>query len=99
MREINNNNLDLSKMQSVPTKVDAGKTDPQVPPTKDGDEKLVKDFSNQPAEALGRSQVQGLHKSDQDVAFGLKNPEQVIKANKLFDIVYDNGIAKGLNGE
>jgi hypothetical protein len=100
MRDVNNS-IDLNKIPATPAKVDnASKTDPQVPqPTSDGGDKVVKDFSNQPAEALGRSQVQGANKIEQDANFAAKNPEKVAKATKLFDMVYDNELAKGAKPE
>lgn len=99
MSEINNN-LDIGKgISPIPMRADEGKTDPQVPQKGEGSEKAISDFSNQPAEVLGRSQVQKANPVDKDISFAIKNPEKVEKANQLFEFAYNQAMGQGLTSE
>src|SRR5574344_1181321 len=100
MSEINNkinNNLEISKqIPAQPARIDESKTEPQLQTKGNGSENAIADFSNQPAEVLGRSQVKNASPGDRDINFAIKNPEKVEKANQLFDFAYNQAIGKGM---
>src|SRR5574344_1659928 len=102
MGEINNNVEIGKQIPQAPIKADASKTEPQIPQKGDDDggkEKVVKDFSNEPAEALGRSQVQNVNPVDKDVAFGVKNAKKIESANNIFEIAYKQAMTEGMTEE
>lgn len=94
MRELNNNKVDLAKMQ--PRKeIKSEKTDQVVQPEMANEEKITKDFSNPSAEILGRSQVSAPDALQKDVAFGMANPDAIAQADKFFNIALSQLEAKG----
>lgn len=90
MREINNN-VEIGKVQ----KPEAKQVEPEiVEPQVAVPEKEIKDLSC-PSEISGRSLVNKADNLKEDVAFVLANPKSVEKANKFFDVVYEQLKARG----
>ena len=87
MRELNNNKVDLSKVQPK-KEIKAAKAEETVLPTEAKEVKMATDFSNPSAEVLGRSQVSAADALQKDVAFGMANPEAIEKADRFFDMAY-----------
>lgn len=87
MREVNNN----PEFNKVPKRhnVPFGKDEkPSSPQDNVADESVKKSFDNPHAELLGRSQVGNIDALNKDIAFGLKYPEKIDRANKVFDTAY-----------
>ena len=93
MREINNNSIDVPKIQKPEAKSASNEqVDKKIT---DESEKLnTSDFSN-PTEVLGRSQVQKADNLKEDVKFGLANPNAIQSSDKFFDMAYSQLQAKG----
>lgn len=90
MREINNNR-EVGKVQKPEIK----HTEPEiVEPQITSPEKEIKDLSS-PTEVSGRSLVNKADNLKEDVAFVIAHPKSVEKANKFFDIVYEQLKASG----
>ncbi len=90
MREINNN-MEIGKIQKPEVKAsEQENVEPQVAVP----EKEIKDLSN-PTEVSGRSLVNKADNLKEDVAFVVAHPKSVEKANKFFDIVYEQLKARG----
>ena len=89
MREIKNN-VEIGKIQQRKA-VKFGNAENVIPqmPTKD-DKKAVKEFSNSTAENLGRAQVSPADALNKDIAFGMKHPKVISKADKFFDKAYND---------
>lgn len=86
MREVNNN----PELGKIPARAEikfSGRTDEAAPKTETADEKSTQSFDN-PKEVLGRAQVNNLNALNNDINFGMKNPETIEKANKFFDLAY-----------
>lgn len=92
MREIKNN-MDIQKMQDVRF---AGSEKPEsTPEVANASAKEIKDFSNPPAEALGRSQVKSTDSVKNDVAFGMEHPEAIDSSDRFFEMTYNTLKAQG----
>lgn len=90
MREINNN-VEIGKVQKPEKK----QTEPEnVEPQVAAPEKEIKDLSS-PTEVSGRSLVNKADNLSEDVAFVMAHPKSVEKANKFFDIVYEQLKTRG----
>lgn len=91
MSEINKNlnNIDASKLPPKTEVKQMPKVDAMIP-VEQPEKKMVEDFSNPTAEALGRSQVNpaGVSAIAKDVAFGMANPEKIAEADKFYDMAY-----------
>ena len=93
MREINNNNVEIPKVQKAEVKPALSEeVDKKI---SEESEKLNKtDFSN-PTEALGRSQVSKADNLKSDVSFGLAHPGAIAKSDNFFNLAFSQLQAKG----
>lgn len=88
MREVNNN-PEYGKIQKTDLRLNKIDEKSESMPCASTEEKKVQDFSN-PAEILGRSQVNKTDNLKEDVSFGMAHPEAIASADKFFDITYAN---------
>lgn len=94
MREIKNNTeIAKNKVQDVRF-VGTEKLDNKIDVV-NSSEKEIKDFSNPPAEALGRSQVSSTDNIKSDVAFGMEHSDAIHSSDRFFDMKYNELSAKG----
>lgn len=87
MREVNNN----PEFGKVPQRRDvsfAKSEEISQGAAPDAEENLISTFDNAKAEVLGRSHVNNLNALQNDINFGMKNPETIQKADKFFDMAY-----------
>lgn len=91
MREIKNN-IEVAKLQPKHDLKNEKfeKSEPAF--CANEEEKCVKDFSN-PSEILGRSQVKvnkmNMKELENDINFGMNNPDHIAMAEKIFDSAYE----------
>lgn len=93
MREINNNSIDVAKVQKPEIK-SASNEQIDTKITEESEKLNKSDFSN-PTEVLGRSQVQKADNLKEDVKFGLANPNAIESSDKFFNMAYAQLQAKG----
>lgn len=95
MREINNNrninNISQHDVKFGDADKNGQNSDQQFV---NAEEKEIRDLSN-PAEISGRSLVNKADNLKEDMAFVAAHPEAVEKANKFFDIVYEQLQSRG----
>ena len=92
MREINGNFNNIQKPEIRVDKKDISAIDNAQ---QENDAKIINDFSNPRAEALGRSQVMvNVDNMKNDVAFLKANPDAVEKAEAFFNMTYAHLLQK-----
>lgn len=93
MREIKNN-VEIGKIQQK-HEIKTGKAEETFPQISAAEETPSKEVSFSGAEVLGRSQVNKADALNKDIAFGMKHPDAIEKADKFFKVAYSKLKADG----